>query len=73
MGLIEDKSARRDQRGNIDPWYNTKGRSDGNELVYLSVALNGACNIDCSFCYVDGSRPGQWNPDDLERVLGEAR
>ena len=73
MGLIEDKSARRDQRGNIDPWYNTKGRNDGDNLVYLSVALNGACNIDCSFCYVDGSRPGQWNPDDLERVLGEAR
>jgi len=73
MGLIEDKSARRDQRGNVDPWYNTKGRNGDGKLTYLSIALNGACNIDCSFCYVDGSRPGQWDPNDLERVLEEAR
>lgn len=72
MGLIEDKVTNRDQRGNVDPWYNTKGRNEGDKLTYLSIALNGACNLDCSFCYVDGSRGGEWEINQLKRIFDEA-
>jgi radical SAM protein with 4Fe4S-binding SPASM domain len=56
---------------NVDPWYNTDEKGEGT-LDYLSVALLGACNMKCIFCYVDGDRPGMWDPEELEPVLEEA-
>ncbi len=56
---------------NVDPWYNTEEMKEGN-LDYMSIALLGACNMKCIFCYVDGDRPGIWELDDLEPLFEEA-
>jgi AdoMet-dependent heme synthase len=57
---------------NVDPWYNTEEKGEGT-LDYMSIALLGACNMKCIFCYVDGDRPGMWNPDELEPIFEEAQ
>ena len=57
---------------NIDPWYNTE-ISEENSLNYMSIALLGACNMKCIFCYVDGDRPGMWNPKEIKSIFKEAK
>lgn len=56
---------------NVDPWYNTEETGEGN-LDYMSIALLGACNMKCIFCYVDGARLGMWSPDELKPIFEEA-
>ena len=56
---------------NVDPWYNTEETKEGN-LDYISIALLGACNMKCIFCYVDGDRAGIWNPAELKHLFKEA-
>ena len=56
---------------NVDPWYNTKKSEEGN-LDYISIALLGACNMKCVFCYVDGDRTGIWTPEELKPIFEEA-
>lgn len=56
---------------NVDPWYNTSDKQNAT-LEYVSIALLGACNLDCIFCYVDGSRAGVWGMEDLLPVIDEA-
>jgi radical SAM protein with 4Fe4S-binding SPASM domain len=56
---------------NIDPWYNTTEKVEGS-LNYLSIALLGACNMNCLFCYVNGDRTGIWKYEKLIPVLEEA-
>jgi len=57
---------------NLDPWYNTK-RNSSEELTYLSIALLGACNMNCIFCYVDGDRSGMWQPEEIIKIFDEAK
>src|SRR3989338_3689587 len=57
---------------NVDPWYNTEETGE-DTLDYMSIALLGACNMKCIFCYVDGNRPGMWKPDELEPIFEEAQ
>lgn len=59
-------------RKNIDPWYNTEEIGKGT-LDYMSIALLGACNMKCIFCYVNGDRPGIWKPDELEPIFKDAK
>ncbi|MDO8570957.1 MAG: radical SAM protein [Candidatus Daviesbacteria bacterium] len=56
---------------NKDPWYNTEETGKGS-LDYISIALLGACDMKCIFCYVDGDRPGIWNPEELKPLFEEA-
>lgn len=56
---------------NVDPWYNTEETKEGN-LDYMSIALLGACNMKCIFCYVDGDRAGIWTPEELKPIFEEA-
>lgn len=54
-----------------DPWYNTE-KSEAGKLNYISIALLGACNMKCVFCYVDGDRAGIWTPEELKLIFEEA-
>ncbi len=56
----------------LDPWYNTNPEEKG-KLTYLSFALLGACNLDCVFCYVDGSREGGWDSAAAKKIFDEAK
>ena len=54
---------------NIDPWYNTEGL---NSFNYISIALLGACNMRCVFCYVDGDRPGLLKPNQVIDIIKQS-
>lgn len=56
---------------NVDPWYNTE-LENKNKLNYVSIALLGACNMSCIFCYVGGNRSGMWSPKKIESFFDEA-
>ena len=56
---------------NVDPWYNTEETVKGH-LNYMSIALLGACNMKCIFCYVDGDRAGILTPKKLKPIFKEA-
>ena len=57
---------------NVDPWYNTKNIEE-DSLNYISIALLGACNMNCIFCYVGGNRSSIWTPEELKPVFEEAQ
>lgn len=55
-----------------DPWYHKRDVQKCDDISYISIQINRPCNLDCIFCYVDGSNSGDMNEGFFRNIITQA-